>query len=122
MGTDILKNLTETHPSCRTAVFADLAHSMVLISESRGPAYRETLQALCQRGRALLTAVDGDTLDPETCCDMTLVSDDDGLAVFLRLPHAPDTALCCLCDPELDLESFLPAARDCLERLDEAGT
>lgn len=117
MSSDVLKSLTEAHPGCRTVVFADLSTRMVLVSESRRPLHREALQALALRGRALLTAVDSDPIDPETACDAAFAVHADELAVFLRVPGAPGDALCCLCDPDIALDAFVADARGCLDAL-----
>lgn len=121
MASEILQDLTAQHAGCRTVVFADLAQPMVLLSESRSPVHRERLQSLCLEGQSLLTAVDEGEIDPTTCCDTVLSANPDGLAVFLRLPDAPSDALCCLCDAHVDIASFLPAARACLEKLGATG-
>lgn len=117
MSAERLKSFTHNHPACRTAVFADLAMSMALLAESRDPMHREAVQDLCAQGGMLLTVVDGETYDADQACDTAIAMDGDRLAVFLRVPDAPNDALCCLCDPDMDLDAFLPAARDCLTQL-----
>ncbi len=117
MAADILKSLTEAHTACRVAVYADLSVPLVLLSQTRVPAPREELNALCNEGGAVLSAVDAGEHDPDTSCDTAVVASDDGLAVFLRPVATPNEALCCLCDADLDLAAFLDEARDCLDRL-----
>jgi hypothetical protein len=115
MSADSLKSLIEDHPALRAVVFADLSTRMVLVSESRVQMLREALQALCQRAAETLTAVDSDPLDPETACDAAISLREDGLGVFLRVPGAPNDALCCVCEPTIDLDAFLEDARACLD-------
>jgi hypothetical protein len=117
MSADALKMLIEGHPALRAVAFADLSTRMVLISESRTPMLREAFQALCLRGGALLSAVDSDPIDPATACDTALVVEDEDIGVFLRVPGAPSDALCCLCEPTIEIDGFLADARDCLDRL-----
>ena len=120
MAAEILKAFTESQRGCRLAVYADLSVPMALISQSREPAHRETLQALCAEGRAVLTACDDDATDIPTP-DAAVAFAADRLAIFLRAPVSPNDALCCLCDPDLDIDAFLPAARACLGRLTGAA-
>lgn len=113
MAAHILKAFAEAQRSCRLAVYADLSVPMVLLSEARDAAHRETLQALCVEGQAVLTAADETSLRSDTA--IALVG--DRLAVFLRMPLAPNDALCCLCDHGTDLGAFVVAARACLNQL-----
>lgn len=117
MSADALKSLVESYPALRAVAFADLSTRMVLVSESRTPMLREAFQALCLHGGALLTAVDSDPIDPDTACDAAISVDTEGMSVFLRVPGAPDDALCCLCDPTVEVDAFLADARACLTQL-----
>jgi hypothetical protein len=78
---------------------------------------REAFQEMCLRGGALLTAVDSDPIDPQTACDAALSVQQEELGIFLRVPGAPSDALCCLCDPTVDVDAFLEDARACLDKL-----
>ena len=113
MSASALTALTESHAACRTALFADLTTSMVLLSESRSRIHREAQQALALRGARLLSALD--EAIPET--DTAISVSADEIAVFLRVADAPSDALCCLCGPDIDLESFAADARSCLNAL-----
>jgi hypothetical protein len=117
MSADALKTLIEGHPALRAVAFADLSTNMVLLSESRAPMLREAFQSLCASGGALLSAVDAEPPDPETACDAALSVQAEQLDIFLRVPGAPDDALCCICEPTIDVDAFLADARACLDRL-----
>lgn len=121
MSADSLKALSDSHAACRTVVFADLTTRMVLLSESRTVLHREAQQALAMRGGRLLSVMDGDVPDPETAWDTAYSIGPDEIAIFLRVPDAPTDALCCLCAPDIDLESFAADARGCLNRLVGVG-
>ncbi|SFJ88998.1 hypothetical protein [Jannaschia pohangensis] len=114
MVAELLDGLTARHGACRVVAYADLSSRMVLVTNSAASTPREALNALCKEAAA---ALQDNPLTPPETCDVAITTAPDRVQVFLRLPTEDSEALCCICDPHLDLSAFVEEARDCLVRI-----
>ncbi|MEL7182028.1 MAG: hypothetical protein AAGK57_00130 [Pseudomonadota bacterium] len=114
MVAHLLDRLTEDHPGCRMAAYADLSTGMVLVARGETPA-REVLDGLCSEASRTLALPEPDPDAPVGA--LAVAHTPDGVRIFLRHGRAPEEALCCLASSDLALEAFLPAARACLDQI-----
>lgn len=114
MVAELLDGLTARHGACRVVAYADLSARMVLVTNSAAATPREALNALCKQAA---TALQDNPLTPPETCDVAIMTTPDQVQIFLRLPTEANEALCCICDPNLDLPAFVEEARDCLVRI-----
>jgi len=114
MVAELLDGLTARHGACRVVAYADLSARMVLVTNSAAATPREALNALCKQAE---TALQGNPLTPPETCDVAISTTPDQVQVFLRLPTEASEALCCICDPSLDLPAFVEEARECLAQI-----
>lgn len=118
MVADELDALKGRFPACETLAFADLATSMVLVTNRDTPHERFALDQLCAEGSLLLAASDAPRLGAGAARS-AVVSAQDQFRLFLRANAEPNDALCCICRSDLDLETFMSEASACLQRISE---
>ena len=119
-ATDQLANLRSAFPSCKVAVFADLSTGMILCSSTQTLVPQETLDMVCEIAIDLLvgdtTALISQTLDNEKVSQAITMNATD-IGIYLRATQVPADSLCCLCDPHIDFDQFIIAARSSLEKI-----
>lgn len=119
MVVDELDRLRASFAECGTIAFADLSTQMVLVTDSAADLPREALDRLCGEASLMLGA--GKSPAPgHTDGTTAVVSQAEGLRIFMRASDVPSDALCCVCAPGLDLTAFLADARACLDRISAA--
>jgi hypothetical protein len=102
-------------PQARLVAFADLSSRMILASQGRKDVTQEYLDRLCEQARASFD-------DPLLALSVeafgepygALVLGEDGVRVFLRSESEPADAMCCICDPGVDLPDLLSRVREVL--------
>jgi hypothetical protein len=102
--------------------FADLSSRMILTSAGPLSTTQEHLDRLCNQARACFD-------DPLFSLSVeafgephgAVVMGPDGLRLFLRSDVEPADALCCICDPGIDLAVFVPKIRETLESITHGG-
>lgn len=112
---DDLAAVITAFPQARLVAFADLSSRMILASQGRQSITQEHLDRLCEQARISFD-------DPLFALSMeafgephgALLLDDDGLRLFLRSEVEPADAMCCICDPSVDLPGFVARVRDAL--------
>jgi hypothetical protein len=112
---DDLGAVLSAFPQARLVAFADLSSRMILASQGRKDMTQEHLDRLCEQARISFD-------DPLFALSMeafgephgALVLDEDGLRVFLRSESEPADAMCCICEPDIDLPDFVARVRDTL--------
>ncbi len=115
---DDLGAVIAAFPQARLVAFADLSSRMILASQGRDDVTQEHLDRLCAQARASFD-------DPLFALSVeafgepngALVLGEDGLRVFLRSEIEPADALCCICDPGVDLPDLLASIRVALDRI-----
>lgn len=117
----IAKVLT-AFPQARLVAFADLAASMILVSQGRDEFTQETLDQLCRQARASfddpLFSLSVEAFgEPHSA----VVLEQGAIRVFLRSETEPADALCCICDHSIDLAAFLARIRDTLDQISGGG-
>ncbi len=116
MVVDALDRLQSSFAGCETLAFADLSTQMILVTNSTTASPRETLDALCKEA-ALTLGTKGKIAVGSDQSATAIVSGQDQLRVFMRASQEPSDVLCCVCQPDVDVVEFLPAARACLEQI-----
>lgn len=120
MSQAILDQLCAQQPACKTVLFADVATGVALIADSRSNLNRGMQSALCTEAEELL----GNQKRPAAFCETTATyayaKTKGEVKVFLRNPAAPSDALCCICEPSIDVEVFMSAAQDALAQISGA--
>ncbi len=120
MVADALDALQNDFEGCETIAFADLSTQMILITNTGTSHRRETLDSLC--AEAALTLGTSKKIAVGTAPSSTaIVAEPEQLRVFLRADKEPSDVLCCVFRPGLDIATFLPAARACLEQISSGG-
>lgn len=113
---DELDALLSAHDACEVVVFADISAKMTLLCRSAETMPQETLDSLCHEA-ALLFEGAASKLCSGGAPSKAIVSDDNSLKVFLLAePGAPD-ALCCICDPAINMSAFVQDAQSRLGRI-----
>ncbi|MDX8346532.1 hypothetical protein SLH49_00925 [Cognatiyoonia sp. IB215446] len=116
MVVDALDTLQSDFAGCETLAFADLSTQMILVTNSATTLPRETLDALCTEA-ALTLGTKGKIAIGSDKSTTAIVAGQDQLRVFLRAESEPSDVLCCVCQPDVNIAGFLPAARACLEQI-----
>lgn len=96
--------------------FADLSSRMILASSGGDDTTQERLDRLCNQARASFD-------DPMFALSVqafgephgAVVLDPSGLRVFIRSETEAADALCCICDPGIDLAAFVAKIRATLD-------
>lgn len=117
-----LGSVVKAFPQARLVAFADLSSRMILSSAGPMSVTQEHLDRLCDQARASFD-------DPLFSLSVeafgephgAVVMGVDSLRLFLRSDTEPADALCCICDPGIDLAAFLPKIRETLEGITHAG-
>jgi hypothetical protein len=114
--------VVKAFPQARLVAFADLSSRMILTSAGPLSVTQEHLDRLCKQARAsfddpLFSLSVGAFGEPHGA----VVMEPDGLRVFIRSDVEPADALCCICDPGIDLGAFVPKIRETLESITHAG-
>lgn len=109
-----LDRLTEAHPACRVAAYADLGTRVVLTSS--GAASRDTLNRLCAEARLTLGPQDKPPIGTRPC-PTALVAVEGETRLFIRSAATGDEAIIFVCAEEIDLVQFLPEAQACFAEL-----
>jgi len=109
-------------PQTRLVAFADLAASMILVSQGKDDFTQEALDRLVLQARASfddpLFSLSVEAFgEPHSA----VVMETDGIRVFLRSETEPADALCCICDHSIDLAAFLARIRETLDQISSGG-
>jgi hypothetical protein len=120
--TEDLGAVVKAFPQARLVAFADLSSRMILTSAGPLSTTQEHLDRLCNQARAcfddpLFSLSVGAFGEPHGA----VVMGPDSLRLFLRSDVEPADALCCICDPGIDLAAFVPKIRETLESISHGG-
>ncbi|WP_333815851.1 hypothetical protein [Tabrizicola sp.] len=120
--TENLGAVVKAFPQARLVAFADLSSRMILSSAGTLSTTQEHLDRLCDQARASfddpLFALSVEAFgEPHSA----VVMGPDALRVFMRSDTEPADALCCICDPGIDLGAFVAKIRDTLESITQGG-
>ena len=121
MVVDELNALKNTQDACKTIAFADLSTRMILVTDTASNLPREALDALCGQA-ALALGTKGKVALGEQPCQTALVANKSSVRVFLRAPDEPNDVLCCVCTPNVDVDSFVTSASECLNRISNGNS
>jgi len=116
MAVEELDALYEQFPQCETIAFADLSTDMILVTNTATPETREALDALCAAASKSL-GKPGSPNFGEGESDTALIATRDSLTIFMRATGEPTDVLCCTSAPDLDVPTFLTAARSTLQKI-----
>ncbi|MEL6682717.1 MAG: hypothetical protein AAFQ09_08730 [Pseudomonadota bacterium] len=116
MVVDALDALQSSFAGCETLAFADLSTQMILVTNSATTSPREALDALCKEA-ALTLGTKGTIAIGSDQSTAAIIAGEDQLRVFMRASEEPADVLCCVCQPDVDVAGFIPAARACLEQI-----
>jgi hypothetical protein len=115
---DTLGAMVKAFPQAQLVAFADLSSSMILMTQGKAELTQEHLDRLCQQAKAALDdPLAGLALQAFGEPNTAIVMGQAGLRVFLRSESEPADALCCICDPGIDLSAFVASARETLEEI-----
>lgn len=117
-----LGTVVKAFPQARLVAFADLSSRMILTSAGPLSMTQEHLDRLCNQARASFD-------DPLFSLSVeafgephgAVVMGPEGLRLFIRSDVEPADALCCICDPGIDLAAFVPKIRETLEGITHGG-
>lgn len=114
MRSEDLDGLTEKHPDCIIAAYADIGTGVTLLTNSGRTFPREALDELCVEAALTLGAANVPPLGAAPCGE-AIKADTTSVFVYLRAPDEPDDALILMCRPSIALDPFLADARALLE-------
>ncbi len=114
MKSEDLNNLTERHPECLLAAFADIGSGVTLLTGGSSSPPREALDEMCAEAAMTLGSADSPAFGADPC-PMAIKSADGLLFVYLRSPEEPNDALICMCNSSISLEGLMEDARACFE-------
>lgn len=114
--------VVKAFPQARLVAFADLSSRMILTSAGPMATMQEQLDRLCNQARTCfddpLFALSVEAFgEPHAA----VVMGPSGLRLFLRSESEPADALCCICDPGIDLPAFVSKIRDTLDSITHGG-
>lgn len=109
-------------PQARLVAFADLSARMILTSTGPMMMTQEHLDRLCDQARSsfddpMFSLCVGAFGEPNAA----LLLGPGNLRLFLRSEVEPADALCCICDPAIDLAAFVSKIRETLESITHEG-
>jgi hypothetical protein len=114
--------VVKAYPQARLVAYADLSSRMILSSTGTLKRTQEDLDRLCNQAR---TSFDDPlfSLSVEAFGEphAAIVMGVDSVRVFLRSEAEPADALCCICDPSIDLPAFVAKIRETLEGITHGG-
>ena len=120
--TESLGAVVKAFPQARLVAFADLSSRMILTSAGPMSTTQEHMDRLCNQAR---TCFDDPmfSLSVEAFGEphAAMVMGPAGLRLFLRSESEPADALCCICDPGIDLPAFVATIRETLEGITAGG-
>lgn len=120
--TESLGAVVKAFPQARLVAFADLSSRMILTSAGPMSTTQEHMDRLCNQAR---TCFDDPmfSLSVEAFGEphAAMVMGPTGLRLFLRSESEPADALCCICDPGIDLPAFVATIRETLEGITAGG-
>ena len=117
-----LDDLRQRHPRCLTVAFVDLSSGLVLCHSEAEKTPQERLDALCRAAQAALT---GSPLEAPTAADrpgtarLALEAEPAATRLYLRSASDPSDALCAVCAPDIDMDSFLQSALSSLHEISD---
>ncbi|MBN8629750.1 MAG: hypothetical protein J0L76_02710 [Rhodobacterales bacterium] len=114
--------VVKAFPQARLVAFTDLSSRMILSSAGTLSTTQEHLDRLCDQARASFD-------DPLFALSVeafgephgSVIMGRDSIRVFLRSDTEPADALCCICDPGIDLGAFVAKIRGTLESITHGG-
>jgi hypothetical protein len=113
---DSLAAIMKAYPEARLIAFADLSSRMILASQTRDEVTQEHLDQLCKQARASFDdPLFGLSVEAFGEPQAAVVMGQSALRVFVRSEADPADALCCVCDPALDLAAFVASLRETLD-------
>ena len=117
-----LGSMVKAFPQARLVAFADLSSRMILASAGPMSVTQEHLDRLCNAARTsfddpLFSLSVGAFGEPHCA----VVMGPDSVRLFLRSDTEPADALCCICDPGIDLAAFVSKIRETLESITHGG-
>lgn len=119
---DSLGAVVKAFPQARLVAFADLSSRMILTSAGPMNTTQEHLDRLCSQAR---TCFDDPlfSLSVEAFGEphAAIVMSPAHVRVFLRSETEAADALCCICDPGIDLPAFVTKIRDTLDDITHGG-
>jgi hypothetical protein len=116
MVVDELDSLRDTNDGCETLAFADLSTRMILVTDTGSSLKREALDALCAEA-AMMLGTDSIVALGERPSKTALLASMASVRVFLRASEEPNDVLCCVCAPNVDVDTFVAQASECLNRI-----
>ena len=112
MASSQLDQLVAAHPSCRIAAHADLGTRIVREAAGAEAGKKDVLSRLCAEARLILGPTHRPPIGAHPC-DLVMAAGEGETRIFFRSLAAPEQALICVCEPQTDLDAFLPMARLC---------
>lgn len=119
---DSLGAVVKAFPQARLVAFADLSSRMILASAGPMVMTQEHLDRLCDQARAsfddpMFSLCVGAFGEPHAA----VLLGPANLRLFLRSDVEPADAMCCICDPAIDLAAFVTKIRETLESITHGG-
>ena len=107
---DEIRKLVDDFTGCHLALYADISSKMVLICKSQTPTPQEMQDNLCFEAAAMF---DGQParLNEAGSPTTAIVATDAGVKLFVRQSPDASDVLCCLCEPGIDIQMLVSAAR-----------
>lgn len=105
-----LERLIEQYPDCSLVAYADIGTGITLVSAGQSDIPREALDELCAEAALTLGKSDIPSMGAAPC-PVAIKALEKAVFVYVRATDEPDDALLCMCQPDIDLDGFLTAAR-----------
>ncbi len=120
-----LDTIREAFPACETLAYADISTNNVLSSSAVQQLRQEHLNDLCNTAVDMLSGTsaahvsrvwnDGNCDYPDVY--QAIIVETAEVGIFLRSVSNPTDALCCVCQPNIDIPAFIASARQHLETI-----
>ena len=111
-----LDTLLAANVGCQAIAFADLSTRMILVTDTQSKLPREALDALCVQAGSVLGAHGKIALGAQPS-RMALLAEKTSVQLFLRASDEPDDVLCCVCAPDVNVDTLVAEATACLSRI-----
>lgn len=119
---DSLGAVVKAFPQAKLVAFADLSSRMILSTAGSLRTTQEHLDQLCSQARASFD-------DPLFSLSVeafgephgAVVIGHDNVRLFLRSESEPADAICCICEPAIDLAAFVARIKETLEGITHGG-